>query len=77
METFNPFKNAVRNEAIDQPRLVSSQNNYEDHAILPQIGFTLENGTEVQVSYERARELGLIATAVIATVRIDEYGKRT
>jgi len=75
MKEFDPFANAKRNYALDQPRLQSGVNGFEDYAIPPQIGITLENGTDVQVSYARAVALGLIAKGVIPTVSIEKYVK--
>ena len=68
------YEGWVRKPELDQPRLVSSQVGYENQAIPAQVGFTTPEGADVQMSYERARDLGLIATAVIATARIDKYG---
>ena len=74
MKDFNPFEGAERNEELDQPRLVSGEEGYEDHAIPAQYGFILPNGTPVQVSYERAKELGLIKTQIVRTDRVDSWG---
>lgn len=73
MEQFNPFAGYIRKPELDQPRLVSGVNRFEEYAIPPQIGFTSPEGTDVQMSYQRARELGLISTLVVATQTIEQY----
>jgi len=75
MAEFNPFSEYQRAPHLDQPRLVSGCNGFEDAAIPAQVGFIAPNGTEVQMSYERAKELGMVATSVIATVPIQEYAQ--
>ena len=69
---FNVYENWQRNPTGDQPRLVGAN----DSAIEPQIGFITPEGTEIQMSYRRARELGMVEPLIIPTERIDEYGKR-
>jgi|GEM_PF-3955962 len=70
---FNPFAGYTRNPSLDQPRLVSSQNGFEDHAIPAQVGFLAPGGAEVQISYSMALALGMIEPTVIPTVRIDKW----
>jgi hypothetical protein len=63
----------TRNPDGDQPRLDSTTQ--KGRAIPAQIGFLAENGTPLQVSYQRALELGLVEQQVIPTQSIEKYGK--
>lgn len=71
-EGYNPYEGWTRNPEGDQPRLVGAG----DKAIPPQMGFTTPDGAEVQISYKRALEYGLVEPQIIHTERIDHYGLR-
>lgn len=76
MKEFDLYEGWKRNKDGDQPRLVSNVDRKEDRVIPPQIGFTTPNGTDVQMSYQRAVELGLVEKKVVGTERIDVYGQK-
>jgi len=70
---MNIYESWTRKPELDTPRLVSGCNGYENAAILPQIGFTTPEGTDIQISYQRAREWGLVDTMVIPTITMDAW----
>ena len=70
------FEGWTRNTEGDQPRLVSQCDSQKDRAIPAQFGFITPDGAEVQMSYTRALELGLVEPQIIPTERMDEWGKR-
>lgn len=71
-EKFDPFKNAkVAGDIV--PRRISRCTDYESPGIPAQVPLELEDGSMVEMSYERALALGLIGVQKINTVLMYEW----
>ncbi len=73
------FRGWRRNEDGDRPKLRLTPFTDGTTPIIPQqVGFVDENGTLIEISVERALELGLIAIGEveISSMNIEEYLKQ-